>query len=293
MIVTGRVNITRKTPNYLIFYQWSSEIEYYLSDIGIPVVTVSDSTTLGQSAYALIANKSTKGASPAGAGSSEWRLMESSEFLYIQQAYIERLQAAIVTAESIQALMITTGKLTVTEGAKVGVFDVDEGDLEAKLGDNSMLLSSELIRFLGKYSSVFIGADTYPGTAGGSIIATHRISVIRNIDDISCGNIGMYLFVAGSKAYDSNDHTGNHALFIPRGSITGVRFRTRRVRGSALVSTLDTNIIVNASNTTMQLPGDSEDGQMYFINPGGYSNVSVKSSQNMWVVPGIGARPHL
>jgi hypothetical protein len=240
--------------------------------------------------YALNVNESTVGASPSGAGSNEWRLIESAEFIYMQQAYIERLQAAIVTAESIQALTITTGKLTVTDGAKIGVFVINNSNnllatsgTDEDPGDDSMLLSPNLIRFLGKYSSVFIGADTYPGTGGGAILATHRIEVNRNIDSILYGNIGQYIDIAGSKAYDDDgyQYTGNHALYINRGSITGVRFRTRRVSGTTNLTVMDTNVIVIANNAVIRLPNNPEDGQMYWINPNGFS-ATIRSSQNIW-----------
>lgn len=93
MEISARVNIElAKATNYLILGNWSDQMSYKLSDAGVPVVRVPDGTSLGYSVYALNVAESTVGASPAGAGSSEWRLVESAEFIYMQQAYIERLQ---------------------------------------------------------------------------------------------------------------------------------------------------------------------------------------------------------
>jgi hypothetical protein len=292
MIITGRVNITlNKATNYLILGDWSDKISYKLSDAGIPVVKVPDSTKPGYSVYSLKVKESTVGASPLGAGSSEWERATNEEFIYMQQAYIERLQAAIVTAESIQALTITTGKLTVTDGAKIGVFVINNSNnllatsgTDEDPGDDSMLLSASLIRFLGKYSSVFIGADTYPGTGGGSVLATHRIEVNRNIDDpFPHGNVGHYFSVEGEKALDDDgsQYSGNHALYIAKGDIAGVRFRTRRVSGTRNLSAMDTNVIVTANNAVIWLPNNPEDGQMYWINPNGFS-ATIRSTQNIW-----------
>ncbi len=78
--------------NYLILGWWDDKISYMLSDLGIPVVKVADGTSLGYSAYSLDTGVSTPGASPDGSGVSEWKLVESAEFVYMQDAYIERLQ---------------------------------------------------------------------------------------------------------------------------------------------------------------------------------------------------------
>lgn len=124
-----RINIELAKPtNYLILGNWSDQMSYKLSDAGVPVVRVPDGTSLGYSVYALNVAESTVGASPSGAGSSEWRLVESAEFIYMQQAYIERLQAAIVTAEKIESMMIRTSNIEILEGAIV------KGTLDGVIG---------------------------------------------------------------------------------------------------------------------------------------------------------------
>ena len=115
--------------NYLILGWWDDKISYMLSDLGIPVVKVPDSTSLEFSVYELEANYSTIGTSPAG--SSEWKLVESSEFIYMQDAYIERLQAQVVTAEIIESLLVKTSNLEVLNGASIGNFTIENGELKA------------------------------------------------------------------------------------------------------------------------------------------------------------------
>lgn len=132
MDLKARVNIElAKATNYLILGNWLNTISYKLSDAGIPVVKVPDGTSLGYSVYALNVASSTIGASPAGSGASQWRLVESAEFIYMQQAYIERLQAAIVTAEKIESLMIRTKNLEVLDDAQIGGFSIENGGLKA------------------------------------------------------------------------------------------------------------------------------------------------------------------
>ncbi len=111
--------------NYLILGWWSPTTSYKLSDAGIPVVKVADGTAAGYSAYKLITAASTTDLIPPNA---EWQLVESVEFLYMQDAYIERLQAALVTAEKIESLMIRTSNIEILNGAIVG------GELRANSG---------------------------------------------------------------------------------------------------------------------------------------------------------------
>ena len=148
MRVTARINIDlAQATNYLILGNWSNAVSYKLSDAGIPVVKVPDGTSLGYSVYSLEVDEATVGLSPSASGNTEWKLVESAEFIYMQQAYIERLQAAIVTAEKIEALMIRTKNLEVLMGAKLAKWDVDEDGLYTE-GDGKMVVKRALNRFL-------------------------------------------------------------------------------------------------------------------------------------------------
>ena len=62
-----------------------------------------------------------------------------------------------------------TGTITSTKG-NIGGFTISSASLEAVSGNNAMLLSANLVRFTGSYSSVFIGADTFPSSSGGGNI---------------------------------------------------------------------------------------------------------------------------
>lgn len=81
--------------NFLIMGFWSDKIQYKLSPAGIPVVKLADSSQGGFSVYKLIApessyNNSTKKGTFVP---SEWELIENVDFIYMQEAYIERLHA--------------------------------------------------------------------------------------------------------------------------------------------------------------------------------------------------------
>lgn len=68
-----------------------------------------------------------------------------------------------------------TGTITAT-GGNIGGFNISTSSMESVSGNNAMLLSANLVRFTGSYSSVFIGADTFPSSSGGAILCPSRIS---------------------------------------------------------------------------------------------------------------------
>lgn len=159
-----------------------------------------------------------------------------------------------------------TGTITSAKG-NIGGFTISSASLEAVSGNNAMLLSANLVRFTGSYSSVFIGADTFPSSSGGAILCPFRISVNRNITNTAYGNVGMYFDIQGSHAYDDNyfQYTGNHALYIVKGDICGFRLRLRRISKSTTLSVMDSVIMAVTSGITLTVPSTAEDGQFYWI----------------------------
>ena len=159
-----------------------------------------------------------------------------------------------------------TGTITAT-GGNIGGFNISTSSMESVSGNDAMLLSANLVRFAGSYSSVFIGADTFPSSSGGAILCPSRISVNRNITNTAYGNVGMYFDIQGSHAYDDNDfqYTGNHALYIVKGDICGFRLRLRRISKSTTLSVMDSVIMAVTSGITLTVPSTAEDGQFYWI----------------------------
>lgn len=124
MKVTARINIELdKATNYIPMGWFDTNQTYYLSDVGIPMIKVSDSTALGYSIFVL--NVATSLPGTWANRKVNWKLVESAEFIYMQQAYIERLQAELVTADRIEALNIKTGNLEVIDGAKIAGLDIE------------------------------------------------------------------------------------------------------------------------------------------------------------------------
>ncbi len=106
----------RDGSNYLIMGWWDPTISYKLSDAGIPVVKVEDDSDDGFSVYKLVAESATIGLKPPN---DEWEKVQSAEFIHMQNAYIQRLQAILVTAEKIESMMIRTKNIEILEGAVV------------------------------------------------------------------------------------------------------------------------------------------------------------------------------
>ena len=108
--------------NYLIMGWWSASVHYKLTDAGIPVVKVEDTSPDKFSVYKLTALQSTLGTFIV----SEWEKVKSADFVYMQDAYIERLQAVVITAEYISSILIKTGNLEVLSGAKIAGLNIYE-----------------------------------------------------------------------------------------------------------------------------------------------------------------------
>ncbi len=212
---------------------------------------------------------------------------------YIKTSLIDA--ASVVTgqliANIINATDITTGRLTVTDGANLGPFIVGtgSGSLTATSGTDSMLLSANLIRFLGQYSSVYIGADTFPSSGGGAILGTERIEVNRSITGSVYGNVGRYSSIQGATAYDDAgyQYTGNHVMYNVKGDICGFRLRARRVSISQTLSPMDSFIYGIASGViTLTLPSGAEDGQMYIIRKTTAGNINVVPASGTHMIDG-------
>ena len=177
-----------------------------------------------------------------------------------------------------------TGEIDAT-GGTVGGFDISASSLQAVSGVESMYLSAGLMRFRNGENSVFLGSDVMPSSMGGMISCPMRISVSRTSDSILYGNIGLYLDVTGSNAYDDQgyQYSGNHALYIPHGDICGLRLRVRRVSTSQTLSDMDSFIItVGSSDITLTLPSSPQDGQVYWFkqSASGTYTLAVGSSSH-------------
>lgn len=206
-----------------------------------------------------------------------WEVAQSWTFIATKLLLTEKIKASMIDADGIRAVNVDiSGKITADEG-NIGGFAIDSASLEATSGFDSMLLTAGLIRFMGEYSKVFIGAETMPSSNGGSFSTPVRIEVNRNINSTLYGNAGLFVSVEGSHAYDDDrlQFTGNHALYIPKGDVCGFRLRLRRINANATLTEMDSVVLAIKAGITLRLPTTAEDGQFYWIRNTSNGNVYV------------------
>lgn len=174
-----------------------------------------------------------------------------------------------------------TGTINASSGT-IGNFTIDEGALKSIDGFGEMLLSSYLIKFTGSKTNLYLGVDTWPASAGGALYGPIRAEVSRSVASGSmAGNFGVYIDVTGSASSDGTTtaarQSGNHALYIPNGFITGFRLRNVRTSSDRTLTDMDSVVFSTATGEiTLTLPSSPKQGQIYFIRKVGSGNVKLK-----------------
>lgn len=173
-----------------------------------------------------------------------------------------------------------TGTINASSGT-IGNFTIDEGALKSIDGFGEMLLSSYLIKFTGSKTNLYLGVDTWPASAGGALYGPIRAEVSRSVASGSmAGNFGVYIDVTGSASSDGTTtaarQSGNHALYIPNGFITGFRLRNVRTSSDRTLTDMDSVVFSTATREiTLTLPSSPQQGQIYFIRKVGSGNVKL------------------
>lgn len=173
-----------------------------------------------------------------------------------------------------------TGTINASSGT-IGGFKIDVASLTATDDFGEMLLSSNLIRFTNDNTSLYLGGDTWPGSIGGALYGPIRAEVSRSVASGSmAGNVGVYIDVTGAASSDGTTtaarQSGNHALYIPNGFITGFRLRNVRTSSNRTLTDMDSVVFSTAtSEITLTLPSSPKQGQIYFIRKVGSGNVKL------------------
>lgn len=173
-----------------------------------------------------------------------------------------------------------TGTINASSGT-IGNFTIDEGALKSTDSFGKMLLSSNLIKFTGSKTNLYLGVDTWPASAGGALYGPIRAEVSRSVASGSmAGNYGVYINVTGAALSDGTTtaarQSGNHALYIPEGFITGFRLRNVRTSSNRTLTDMDSVVFSTATREiTLTLPSSPKQGQIYFIRKVGSGNVKL------------------
>lgn len=172
-----------------------------------------------------------------------------------------------------------TGTINASSGT-IGNFTIDEGTLKSTDSFGDMLLSSNLIRFTGSKTNLYLGVDTWPASTGGALYGPIRAEVSRSAAGGTAGNYGVYINVTGAALSDGTTtaarQSGNHALYIPEGFITGFRLRNVRTSSNRTLTDMDSVVFSTATREiTLTLPSSPKQGQIYFIRKVGSGNVKL------------------
>lgn len=173
-----------------------------------------------------------------------------------------------------------TGTINASSGT-IGGFKIDESSLTATDSFGEMLLSSNLIRFTNDNTKLYLGGNTWPGSMGGALYGPIRAEVSRRAAGGTAGNVGVYINVTGAALSDGTTtaarQSGNHALYIPEGFITGFRLRNVRTSSNRTLTDMDSVVFSMATGEiTLTLPSSPKQGQIYFIRKVGSGNVKLK-----------------
>lgn len=172
-----------------------------------------------------------------------------------------------------------TGTINASSGT-IGNFTIDEGALKSTDSFGDMLLSSNLIKFTGRKTNLYLGVDTWPASTGGALYGPIRAEVSRSAAGGTAGNYGVYINVTGAALSDGTTtaarQSGNHALYIPEGFITGFRLRNVRTSSNRTLTDMDSVVFSTATREiTLTLPFSPKQGQIYFIRKVGSGNVKL------------------
>lgn len=172
-----------------------------------------------------------------------------------------------------------TGTINASSGT-IGNFTIDEGALKSTDSFGDMLLSSNLIKFTGSKTNLYLGVDTWPTSTGGALYGPIRAEVSRSAAGGTAGNYGVYINVTGAALSDGTTtaarQSGNHALYIPNGFITGFRLRNVRTSSNRTLTDMDSVVFSTArGEITLTLPSSPKQGQIYFIRKVGSGNVKL------------------
>lgn len=172
-----------------------------------------------------------------------------------------------------------TGTINASSGT-IGNFTIDGGALKSTDSFGDMLLSSNLIKFTGSKTNLYLGVDTWPASTGGALYGPIRAEVSRSAAGGTAGNYGVYINVTGAALSDGTTtaarQSGNHALYIPEGFITGFRLRNVRTSSNRTLTDMDSVVFSTATREiTLTLPSSPKQGQIYFIRKVGSGNVKL------------------
>ena len=239
--------------------------------------------------------------------------------IIIQGGYLNAslIQAKAITADMINADGIIannvnlTGKITATsgefrgtiiaEGGTIGGFNITNNMIESQ-----SLYSNNYINLSPGNLKIYTNTSDYYGTTnttvsfGGRTLGISGIKISNYFSTVytkqnasfSIENpcIGLYVSASGASRFLDDPLSGNHALYIPSGFISGLRLNVTVITSSNRyldgekfypLSSMETYIYITEGVNGVYLPSSPQEGQMYMIRKGNYNGVIyIKTTGN-------------
>lgn len=195
------------------------------------------------------------------------------------------------------------GSFTATKANIIGRIEATSGKIGNFTIDNDYWLQSSLSPSSGKDCSLFMSAaritlenidDNYKNTFDVSAYPTSTMGAVnhsvltvntnrKSSQDINYYNIGIYISAEGSfgtNPLNPSTKCGNHALYLRKGDVCGLRLYNRKISSNVTLDDMDCFVTVDSDGgeRTITLPYNPQDGQLYYIRNTGTKGVQLNGN---------------
>lgn len=195
------------------------------------------------------------------------------------------------------------GSFTATKANIIGRIEATSGKIGNFTIDNDYWLRSSLSPSSGKDCSLFMSAaritlenidDNYKNTFDVSAYPTSTMGAVnhsvltvntnrKSSRDINYYNIGIDISAEGSfgtNPLNPSTKCGNHALYLRKGDVCGLRLYNRKISSNVTLDDMDCFVTVDSDGgkRTITLPYNPQDGQLYYIRNIGTKGVQLNGN---------------
>lgn len=195
------------------------------------------------------------------------------------------------------------GSFTATKANIIGRIEATSGKIGNFTIDNDYWLQSSLSPSSGKDCSLFMSAaritlenidDNYKNTFDVSAYPTSTMGAVnhsvltvntnrKSSQYINYYNIGIDISAEGSfgtNPLNPSTKCGNHALYLRKGDVCGLRLYNRKISSDVTLDDMDCFVTVDSDGgkRTITLPYNPQDGQLYYIRNIGTKGVQLNGN---------------
>ena len=195
------------------------------------------------------------------------------------------------------------GSFTATKANIIGRIEATSGKIGNFTIGNDYWLQSSLSPSSGKDCSLFMSAaritleniddnykntfdvSAYPSSTMGEV--NHSVLTVntnrKSSQDINYYNIGIDISAEGSfgtNPLNPRTKCGNHALYLRKGDVCGLRLYNRKISSNVTLDDMDCFVTVDSDGgrRTITLPYNPQDGQLYYIRNTGTKGVQLNGN---------------